>query len=78
MLDEISWLELCKTFLTRKSFCELVMICKTKEALCIFEDNDMTDEQFLELQHLAHLALLRDDFAEEVYLDRSIYGGHNE
>lgn len=77
MLNEVSWLELCKIFLTRKAFCELVMMSKSKEAIGAIT-NDMTDEQFLELQHLAHMALLRDEFSEEVYLDRSIYGDHNE
>lgn len=53
---EYSWYDLCLTFMHKKSFCELVLMTKTKEGLC--HGGDLTDEQFTELKHLATINIL--------------------
>lgn len=58
MLEQVTYFNLCKTFLTRKSFCELVMKCTDPIGLGV-SHNDMTMQEFKELQHLAHVNLLR-------------------
>lgn len=67
----ITYFGICKTFLARKSFCEMVMKSKNKESLGPIT-SDLTDDEFVELQHLAHLKLLKDDFLVELDNDRSI------
>jgi hypothetical protein len=59
-----SWYDLCETFLHKKDFCELVMKCKSKDALCTGE-HDMTDSEFENLQKQAHVNILRDDWSDD-------------
>jgi hypothetical protein len=75
MLEQITYFDLCKTFLTRRSFCELVMKSTCPSGIGA---KDMTMEQFTELQHLAHINLLRGCMLDDVTFDHLINRGAND
>lgn len=58
MLEQITYFDLCKTFLEQKRFCELVMMTDDVRGIA-GEEHDMTQEQFKELKHLAMRNILR-------------------
>lgn len=58
MLDQITYFDLCKTFLERRSFCELVMMSNDPRGIA-GEKHDITDAQFKELKQLAMRNILR-------------------
>jgi hypothetical protein len=69
----MSYYELAETFLSKKDFCQLVMKVTHKDQLWGNSNHDMTDDEFTRLQHLAHMALLADNFEFdlETYIRRT-------
>jgi len=75
MLKQISYFDVWKPFLDRRSFCELVMLSDHKESF-----GEITDSEFTELKHLAMRNLIRGceiDDVDNPHLNK-LRGDYNE